>query len=160
MHGGERKRAALDVVDDASGRPDYDLYSAFERHEVGLHAASADEPEGGESVEAPEVFDNVAHLLGEFACGDEHDRLDFVAVRVDRACQRQPEGDRLARAGLCEANDNVSVVEEYKRGRLNRRWLFIPERGDGIEANLIDIQRCKGSRMRREGFGQARLRSR
>jgi hypothetical protein len=116
------------------------VHATLKGNEVGLDAATADEPKGAKAVEATEVVDNVTNLLGKFAGWHKYDRLDFVDLGVDDACEGKPEGDRLAAAGLGEADEVFILKEDREGGGLDRARLGVPEGGDCGEAGLIDTE--------------------
>ena len=136
-HVAEADGAALDMVDDAPGGADNDVDAALQRRQVSLDPAAADEPQSAETVERAQVFDDVLHLVGEFARGDEHHGLHFVQFGVDGAREREAKDDRLAGAGLGEAN-HIGAVEHQRQGRkLDRRRHGVTEGGDRLEARFI-----------------------
>ena len=160
VNGAEFEGATLEVVDDAPGRADNNVGALLEAGEVGLDAASANKSEGEESVEAAEVVEHIADLVGKFAGGNEDNSLDFAAGGIDGARKGKAEGNRLAGAGLGEA-DHVFAIEEHGEGlALDGGGIGIAEGGDGLEAGFIDTESAEGlgegCKRGREGGAAAR----
>lgn len=174
-HVSEGECAALDVVNNAARGANDDVDATFEGNEVGLDTSSADEAEGAEPVEAAEMFDDIADLLGEFARWDEDDGLHGVLRWIDGVGEGQAERDGLAGASLSEA-DHVRTIEEMGEGGcLDGGGGGVSEGGDGIEAGVIDTEcgelfrvggswfwqprggsfGCNSRRLSRLGFGGA-----
>ena len=130
------------------------------RDEVGLDASAADEAERGEAVELAEVVDDIAHLLGELARRNEDDGLDGVVRGIDGPSEGEAEGDGLAGTGLGKADNVFAVEEEWEGCRLDGRGGFVAERGNGVEARLVDAELAEFFAVRRERRRQFRARGR
>ena len=149
MGAGERERAPAEVVDRAAGRAHDHLTAAFERLEVAVDRLAAHEADGTETVEPSEVIDDVVDLVGEFTGGDEDQRLDVIAIGIDRGSKRIAEGERLACTGLRQPDHVAAFIEERHRLLLDRRRLFEAEFGHGAEAGPAYTDRAEGLRQPR-----------
>jgi hypothetical protein len=146
------------VVDHPAGRPHYYVAAFFERQQVRLHAAPADQPLCGEPVEQAEVRDDVLHLVRQLTRRHHDHRLDFVPGRVDGARQRHTEGDGLAGARLREADEVFAREQPWERRRLDRSGLGVAKRRDGFERRFVEAKRGKrlGNLCLRLGQGSGR----
>lgn len=125
------------MVDDAARGTDNDVDAAFEGDEVGLNPPATNKAEGAEAVEASEVFDDIADLLGKLTRGDQDDRLDRVSGWVDGACERETEGNGLSGASLGEPDDVFAIEEKGEGCCLDGGGDVVAKSGDGVEADVI-----------------------
>jgi hypothetical protein len=121
---GPGPRPRVHQVDQAAGRGDEDVGAARERVDLAADGLAADD---GVDLQAgrrgqPEAFGD---LVGQLAGRREDQRLRRLGRRLarliqQRVDQRQAEGQRLAGAGLGEAQDVMALQRMRDRLRLDR----------------------------------------
>ncbi len=142
---GEVERALLEVIHDAAGRADHDMYAAAQcrkLHAVALAAVDR------KDVHAPDVgcvlLERLADLQGEFAGRGEDERLGHLLRRVQPRQDRQGECGRLAGTGLGEADDIAPGEQQGDRRGLDGRR--------GLVADILErFERCVAEPEFREG---------
>ncbi len=106
---------AVDEVDESARCGDDDLHAAAQGSYLALDARAAVD---GQYVHVGHVFGKVGQVAGnlqaELAGGCEHECLGHVARCVDALDYGQPEGGRLAGAGLCEGH-HVALARQQAR---------------------------------------------
>ena len=130
--------AAVHEVDETARRSHDDLYAMAQLMNLRLDGGTA--IDGGDVQMGDvlaEILQVVCNLQTKFTCRTQHYRLSVLAAGVDSLQQRQAECGRLARTGLCQCDDVVSVTEQIgDYFFLYRHWMFKSKLTDGA-ANLF-----------------------
>jgi hypothetical protein len=113
----------------------------------GLAADDGVDPQAGGAGQRPQAFGD---LVDQFAGRREDERLGrlgrrFAGLIQQRVDQRQAEGQRLAGAGLGEAEDVMSVQRKRDRLRLDRGGLGEARAAErvvqgGLEAEGVEVE--------------------
>ena len=136
----ELQPAAADQVHHAAGRADHDLRALAQLHGLLGDRLAAEDGDDPDALELRERAQCLRNLDAELARGRQHEHLDVLGRRVDLLDGRQPEGRRLAAAGLCLADD-VAAAHDHRDGLdLNRHGLAVFERLDRFEHALREAE--------------------
>ena len=152
----ERQRLPPQVIEHAPGGADDDVGAAIEGADLLHHRCAAIHRHDGESAAAGVLVHRLGDLHGKFARRHQHHaprpgastlfggtRLDVVAEPLN---QGQRESGRLAGAG-CRLREQVAAGENQgNRLALHRRRLFVAERGNGRDEDVIETERSKPGR--------------
>ena len=143
LHGREVQRAPPDVIERAARRRHDYIYAALERANLTLHRRAAVDRHGDHAERLPVLVDGLGDLHRELARGHEYQRRGPLARRsigCDEMQQRQRERGGLSgsRGGLGE---HVVAFEQRRNGgALDRRRLFISERGESGEEPVVESE--------------------
>ena len=108
----EVERAAAHVVHDAAGRADHDLDAALQAAELPLVRLAAVDRQRLDLLVAAVLVQRLGDLDRQLAGRAEDQRLDRALLGIDRLDDRQPEGGRLAGAGLRLGDDVAPGQQE------------------------------------------------
>ena len=131
----QRERAAVEVVDEPSGRGHDDAWSAAQRVELGTVCDAANDDRGAEV--ATQAQRPLVRLLGELARRREDQGAALTCPGAQAFHGWNDERGRLAGAGLCRADDIAPGKPGCNRLRLNRRGSVI---ACGLEGGM---HRCR-----------------
>ena len=128
----ERQRAALDVIEHASGGADHHVGAALQSLELRRVTLSAVDRQHVEAGHLRGVFlEGFGHLDGELARGREDQRLRCAQLDVDLREDGQRECGRLAGAGLRLA-EQVGATQDHRDGlRLDGRGRLVAHIAEG-----------------------------
>ncbi len=97
----QRHLTALEQVDEPAGRADDGVDTLAERPDLRLHRHAAVHGGDADAAELAQRGQDVLDLVGELACRREHERPRGLGTGPPDALEQwEPEGERLARAGL------------------------------------------------------------
>ena len=139
--------AAFQVVHDAPRRADDDVRAMLQAGQLRAHRRAAAQRQDLDVVfGAGQAAQFLGHLVGQFACRAQHQRLHREAARVQVGQQRQAEGGGLAAAGLGLGDQVMAGQRQRQAGGLDRRHRVV--------AQLLQVlQRGRRQRQAGEGVG-------
>ena len=143
----EIERAAAHVIEHAARRADDDFGAAPQRANLVIHRRAAIDGHDVQ-VRALRVFvQRLRHLHRELACRHEHERADLaaaaLAVARELVEERQRERRGLAGAGGGLAEHVAAGDQDGNGFSLDRRGLFVAERGHGGDQRSRQSERGK-----------------
>ena len=124
----EVERAALEMVDDATGRADDDVHAAAQAGELRAIGLAAVDRQHVETFQVRRIaLEGLGHLDREFARRRQHEGLRLALGQIERVEHGQGERGRLAGAGLRLAKHVAAGQQERDGLRLDRRWGFVAD---------------------------------
>ena len=157
----EAERAAIQVIDRASGRRDHDVHAAREPVELRRDRLAAVDGDDPHAELAAVLVDRLGDLHRELARGREHEGRRPAAAPVGRGAaagdrlrrrpalverRREPlEHRQRERRGLAGAGrrlgEQVAALEQRRdRGQLDGRGLLVAEGGQGAQQPLVELE--------------------
>jgi len=141
------------VIDDAPWRADNDMRTVFERADLRAHRRAAAQGQNLDIVDAARQSAQLfGDLIGEFARGAQHQRLNREIAGIEMVQQAKPESGGLAAAGF-GLGDQIAALQNHRQAfGLDRGHLLITQGGKVLELSRSQRQGRKRSR------GHVRLR--
>ena len=136
--------AAADMVEQASRCPGYDLHTIAQCPDLTVNRLAAVDRQRPHPLVAANLIELLRNLDCQFTGRSKHQRLNAMAGIDDLLNGRDAKGGRLARSGLCLADDIMALQYQRYGLRLNRRRLLKAHIMYGVQYLTAEFNIPKG----------------